>query len=143
MFKVFVTQQGIKAPLSLKNAVKKAARAAAKYEGKNGSVSLLLTDDENIRRLNREFRKNDKTTDVLSFPSGEQDFLGDIAISVPCAQRQALKFGQTTLREAAFLTVHAMLHLTGYDHLTKEDEAAMRARQREILENAGFLRDDV
>lgn len=143
MFEVFVTQQGIKAPASLKNTAKKAARAAAKFEGKNGSVSLLLTDDENIRRLNREFKQNDKTTDVLSFPSGEQDFLGDIAISVPCAQRQARDYGHTTIREIAFLTVHAMLHLSGYDHLTEVDENAMRDRQREILKYAGYLRDDV
>ena len=68
MYKVFITQRGIKAPSGLERTVKKAARASAKLEGKKGGVSLLLTDDENIRRLNREFRDNDTTTDVLSFP---------------------------------------------------------------------------
>ena len=143
MYKVFITQRGIKAPSGLKRTVKKAVRAAAKLEGKKGGVSLLLTDDENIRRLNREFRDNDTTTDVLSFPSGERYFLGDIAISVPCAKRQAQHYGHTVTREAAFLTVHAMLHLLGYDHLTKADDKVMRERQEKILQYAGFLRNEV
>jgi probable rRNA maturation factor len=118
----------------------KAARTAAKCEKRSGSVSLLFTNDEAIHTLNREFRQVDKPTDVLSFPSDEPGFLGDIAISVPCAIRQAAEYGHSIEREIAFLTVHAMLHLLGYDHIEPIGEEAMRSRQREILAIAGVER---
>lgn len=140
MLKVIITQQNVKVPWRLKSAAVKAARIAAKCEAKGSSVSLMFTDDAGIQSLNRDFRQKDAATDVLSFPSGEAEFLGDIALSVQCAQRQADEYGHTLRREVAFLTVHAMLHLMGYDHENEGDEAAMRARQREILTEAGFER---
>jgi len=140
MLKVDIIWQGFDKDTKLKRAVMKAARTAAKCEKRSGSVSLLFTDDEAIHTLNREFRQVDKPTDVLSFPSDEPGFLGDIAISVPCAIRQAAEYGHSIEREIAFLTVHAMLHLFGYDHIEPAQEEAMRSRQREILAIAGVER---
>lgn len=136
--KLDITWQGAEPDKRMQKTAAKAARAAAKCEGRHGGVSLLFTDDETIRSLNSRYRSVDKATDVLSFPSGEDDFLGDIAISVPRARQQAEQYGHTAEREVAFLTVHAMLHLFGYDHEDDAGEAAMRRRQREILKTAGF-----
>ncbi len=136
--KLDITWQGTERDRKIQKTAVKAAKAAAKAEGMKGGVSLLFTDDETVRELNSRYRGIDTTTDVLSFPSGEAGFLGDIAISVPCAQRQADEFGHLLAREVAFLTVHAMLHLFGYDHIEAADEEKMRARQREILTSAGY-----
>lgn len=136
--KLDIIWQGIEPDGQIRKTVVKAAKAAAKAEGMKGSVSLLLTEDESVRQLNSRYRSIDSTTDVLSFPSGEAGFLGDIAISVPRAQLQAAEFGHSLAREVAFLTVHGMLHLFGYDHIEMADEEKMRARQREILKNAGY-----
>ena len=136
--KLEITWQGIEPDRKIQKTAVKAAKAAAKAEGMRGGVSLLFTDDEAVRELNSRYRGLDSSTDVLSFPSGEAGFLGDIAISVPRAQQQAAEYGHPLAREVAFLTVHAMLHLFGYDHIEEADEAKMRERQREILKNAGY-----
>lgn len=138
MLNLEITEQGVKAGRDIKKAAVKAAKAAAKLEGKTGDVSLLFTDDDNIRRLNKEYREKDAVTDVLSFPSGEQGFLGDIALSLPRAERQAGEFGHSVEREAAFLVAHSMLHLFGYDHETEEEEKEMREKQRDIMKTAGY-----
>ena len=140
MLKVDIIWENTQSDAKIKRAALKAARFAAKCEKRSGGVSLLFTDDENIHKLNREFRQVDKPTDVLSFPSDEPGFLGDIAISVPCALRQAEEYGHSVEREIAFLTVHAMLHLFGYDHIEPKDEEIMRGRQRDILAAAGVER---
>ncbi len=114
-------------------------------------VSLVLVDDERMAELNRRYRGVDGPTDVLSFPmleegeddpdapgSGEEVLLGDIVISVPRALAQAEMYGHSLERELAFLTVHGMLHLLGYDHRTPEEEAEMRRRQREVLAGVGI-----
>ncbi len=136
--KLDIAWQGITPDRRMRKTALKAARAAVKCEGQAGGVSLLFTDDEAIRGLNSRYRGVDKATDVLSFPSGEPGFLGDIAISVPRAQEQAEHYGHSIEREIAFLVVHAMLHLFGYDHEDKTGEAAMRSRQRGILKTAGY-----
>ena len=138
MLRIFFSQQDVKPSWRLRLAAAKAVRAAARCEGASGSISLMFTDDAGIQSLNNAYRKLDAPTDVLSFPSGEKIFLGDIAISLPCAERQAQEYGHGLDREVAFLVVHGMLHLLGYDHQTQDDETAMRARQREILMKAGF-----
>lgn len=138
MLNVDITEQGAKASRDIKKAAVKAAKAAAKLEGKSGDVSLLFTDDDNIRRLNKEYRGKDAVTDVLSFPSEEEGFLGDIALSLPRAAQQAKEFGHSEEREAAFLVAHSMLHLFGYDHETEEQENEMREKQREIMKKAGY-----
>jgi probable rRNA maturation factor len=109
-------------------------------------LSILLTDDEYIRSLNSQFREFDEATDVLSFPAGDEtvdlgdglQYLGDIAISVPYAERQALARGHSTVAELQLLAVHGMLHLLGYDHEHPEDKATMWAIQQDLLEQMGL-----
>ncbi len=115
-------------------------------------VSVTYTDNEGIHALNRQYRQVDKPTDVLSFPlmdfSGESDepvadepvvSLGDIVISLERAREQAEEYGHSFEREVAFLTVHSMLHLLGYDHETSEsDEQDMRARQSAVMDTLGL-----
>ncbi len=115
-------------------------------------VSVTYIDNEGIHELNLQYREKDAPTDVLSFPlmdfSGESDepvadepvvSLGDIVISLERAYEQAEEYGHGFEREVAFLTVHSMLHLLGYDHETgEEDERDMRARQSAIMEIMGL-----
>ncbi len=145
-----------KLPLTyqLKMLVRAAVEKTLDYEQYENpvEVSVTFTDNEKIRELNRKFRGVDRATDVLSFPlfdyEGTQDeppvdefvgMLGDIVISLEQAQKQAEEYGHSFEREAAFLCVHSMLHLLGYDHETsEEDEADMRRRQSEILSLMGL-----
>lgn len=105
-------------------------------------VTLLLTDDTQIQQMNLEYRQEDKPTDVLSFPAGpptpdmlleEIPYLGDIAISVPYAARQAAEAGHDLVGELQLLAVHGVLHLLGYDHETEEEKAQMWAGQTAVL----------
>lgn len=123
-------------------AVEKAVRAALSEENAEGKcVSVVLTTDEIIHEYNREYRSVDRPTDVLSFPSDEgaeliappDGFIGDIMISIPRAEEQGRSLGHSTEREIMFLTVHGVLHLLGYDHMTEEDEAVMLPKQRKII----------
>ncbi|MDD5018441.1 MAG: rRNA maturation RNase YbeY [Eubacteriales bacterium] len=138
--KLYITEQGAALDKKARRAVKKTGIAAARHEGKTGrlSASLLVTDDDNIRHLNKQYRGIDKATDVLSFPSDEPSFLGDIAISLTRAKAQANEYGHSLEREMAFLVAHAMLHLMGYDHADENEEMIMREKQREILKKTGF-----
>ena len=138
----------------LKMLLRRAIEATLDYEqyGNPSEVSVTFTDNEGIRELNKKFRGIDRPTDVLSFPlfdyagEGEEppvdDFkgmLGDIVLSLEKAREQAEEFGHGFDREAAFLTVHSMLHLLGYDHETsEEDERDMRRRQSEIMDRLGL-----
>ena len=138
----------------LKMLDRRAVKATLDYEQYENpvEVSVTFTDNAGIRELNRKFRNIDRATDVLSFPlfdfEGESDeppvdelvgMLGDIVISLEQAKKQAEEFGHSFEREAAFLTVHSMLHLLGYDHEAGgEEEADMRRRQREILDRMGL-----
>ncbi len=125
-------------------------------------VNLLLTDDEEIRVMNREHRQIDRATDVLSFPMLEYEvpgdlseiektgdafnpesgelMLGDIVVSKDRVLRQAEEYGHSARREYAFLIAHSMLHLLGYDHIEEDERMAMEERQRNIMERAGILR---
>ena len=101
------------------------AQRAADAIGKNNSTATIaFVSDKNIRQLNRQFRGIDKATDVLSFPSDEGDStnLGDIAISVDTAAKQAKENGLTWDEEVAQLILHGLLHLSGYDHETDKGE---------------------
>lgn len=138
MRKVFITAEDKLPPREIRIAAKRAAKAAGRLEEREFRVGLLFTDNDNIRRLNAQFRSIDRATDVLSFPSGVDDYLGDIAISMERAQQQADEIGQSLEREVAFLTAHAMLHLFGYDHETEQEEQVMRGRQRKIMEKIGY-----
>ena len=131
-----VSEEKLKAPI--KRAIINTIKAALKLHSVKKLVSVLVTDDEDIRGLNRQFRDIDKPTDVLSFPSQEEGFLGDIAISLEKAQAQADEYGHSLEREVAFLTAHAMLHLFGFDHMEEKDDKVMRQQQREILKRSGY-----
>jgi probable rRNA maturation factor len=138
----------------LKMLVREAIEATLDYEqyGNPCEVSVTFVDNEEIRDLNKKFRSIDKATDVLSFPlfdyEGESEeppvdemlgMLGDIVLSLEQADAQAKEYGHSFEREVAFLTVHSMLHLLGYDHETgEEDEADMRRRQSEIMDLMGL-----
>ena len=99
-------------------------------------ISLLITDDETIRKYNKEYRNKDRATDVLSFPMEDDIILGDVAISFETAKRQSEEAEINIDREVAFLFIHGLLHLLGYDHETsQEDEEEMFALQEKILKN--------
>jgi probable rRNA maturation factor len=107
------------------------AWAAAGGTG-NPSIAVVLTDDARLRRLHRDFMGIDQETDVMTFPHGE-DSGGDIVISVERAADQAPDFGHGTGEEVAFLAVHGVLHLRGWNDDTPADRAAMLARQSDII----------
>ena len=133
--------------------IKKAAAMALRAEGvEQAIISVMLTDDEGIRSVNREFRGVDRATDVLSFPLNELTpgafdpadcetdpetgavLLGDMMISVPRCAEQGEDFGHGYEREIMYLTVHSVLHLLGYDHVNEgEMKQQMRAREKEIM----------
>lgn len=135
-----------------KKLVRNACRAVLKSEGFEypAQVDVTFVDDKEIEKLNREFRNIDRSTDVLSFPLGENGIydinpengaymLGDVVISVDHAVAQAELYGHGREREIAFLTVHSMLHLLGYDHVgSKEEERIMRRKEEEILASLGL-----
>ena len=107
------------------------------------SVSLILVDNEEIHRINKEYREKDYITDVISFEESDEedpDYLGDIFLSIDKALSQAIEYGHSIEREFAFLIIHGLLHLHGYDHVTKEDEEIMFAKQNEILERLNYKR---
>lgn len=115
-------------------------------------VSLMFTDDETIHEMNREYRGIDRPTDVLSFAleegeeeeiygGPEENLLGDIIISVETAVRQAEEYGHSVEREMAFLALHGMLHLLGYDHMEEEERQEMRAQEEAILASLGITRE--
>lgn len=142
------------------NVIKKAIDETLEYENCDfeAELSVTIVDNEEIRKINNEHRGIDKPTDVLSFPMLEFDedgnaeecefdfegdlvILGDIVISAERAKEQAKEFGHSFKREIAFLTVHSMLHLLGYDHVDDpEGEAEMIKKQKEILGIMGITR---
>ncbi len=138
----------------LKMLVRRAIEATLDYEQYQNvtEVSVTFTDNEEIHKLNLQYRGVDRPTDVLSFPlfdyEGESEeppvddfkgMLGDIVLSLEQAAKQGEEYGHGFDREVAFLTVHSMLHLLGYDHETgEEDETEMRRRQSEIMAIMGL-----
>ena len=138
----------------LRRAANAALRRCSAGSGRDAEVSLLLTDDENIRQLNRDYRQRDAATDVLSFAMTEGEdllpavategkspplLLGDIVISRQRAAAQAEAYGHSEQRETVFLFVHGMLHLLGYDHERgAAEEAAMFALQDELMQELGL-----
>lgn len=113
------------------------AAAAARLRGE---VSVLLTGDAQIRRLNRQFRRKDKPTDVLSFPApespGTTEVAGDLAISVETAARQAEDLGHALAIEVQILILHGLLHLAGYDH--EQDSGQMARREATLRRRLGL-----
>ena len=126
--------------------LRKAARAALKQqpEAADSDLTIVLTDDDQIRELNRDYLGLDYPTDVLAFPAQETDpetgvpYLGDILISLPRATEQAGSAGHTLEAEAQLLVVHGILHLLGHDHAEAEEKAKMWTAQAEVLERLGL-----
>lgn len=148
------SQNSVKITPALRSLVIKCCDAVLEHEkiSDDAQISVTFVDNVQIHELNREYRNVDRPTDVLSFPLGENGeydidnssgaiLLGDIVISAEKALEQAEEYGHSPEREIAFLTVHSMLHLLGYDHETsKEDEEQMFALQEKILESIGMTR---
>ena len=135
---LYITEHDAQLSKALKKVLKKTAKAAAKAEGVKANVSLLVTDDNEIRRLNEKYRSINHSNDVLSFPSGDVGYYGDVVISLEKAAAQAKEYGHSMEREVAFLMAHAMLHLFGYTHQEGEHEQEMREKQREIMKELGY-----
>ena len=158
--KIFVRHQGVEAGDRLSiPLIKRCVREALRLEGVDLAceVSLLVTDDEVVREINREFRGIDEPTDVLSFPmqvfsppgwdqqcidmtdSGTgAAMLGDIMLSAHRVIKQASEHSQSREQETAYLTVHSVLHLLGYDHVVDaEGKRRMREREEAILKQLG------
>ncbi len=162
--KVYLTREkrGL-GQLSARQMIQKALKAALQAENIElpCEVSVLLTDDEGIKELNREFRNVDSATDVLSFPANEFAWggfdltlaernpktgrlvLGDMALSLERAAAQGEEFGHGIKREIQYLTVHSVLHLLGYDHVDEgEGKRLMRAREKEIMARIEGVREE-
>ena len=129
---------------------KKIIEFALKHENLTNVIfNVIFVGSEKIRELNRDYRGIDRETDVISFAleDSEQYYIegmpreiGDIYICVPKMKAQAEEYGHSVTREMGFLTVHGLLHLLGYDHMTKEEEKVMFTKQEEILDAYGLKR---
>jgi probable rRNA maturation factor len=155
--KVYIknNQNKIKIPVGMRMLIKRCCQAVLEYESfrDDAEVSVSFVDNAEIRKLNRIYRDKDKSTDVLSFPLGDDGkydvnnetgayLLGDVVISMETAVKQAYIYGHSLEREVGFLTVHSMLHLLGYDHETSPlDAANMNEKQELILEKLGISRN--
>ncbi|NLZ45466.1 MAG: rRNA maturation RNase YbeY [Clostridiales bacterium] len=155
--KVLITnnQKKIKIPTGIRLLIRKCCSAVLNEENFKGNaeISVSFVDDKSINDLNREYRDIDSSTDVLSFPLGEDGkydlnnetnayMLGDIVISLETATHQAEIYGHSLEREMGFLTVHSMLHLLGYDHVDNSlGEVIMREKEESILEKLGYSRE--
>ena len=156
--KVIITndQKEIKMPTGVRMLIRRCCNAVLVNENFEGSaeISVRVVDDEIIHELNREYRHVDRSTDVLSFPLGENGvydinrdtgakILGDIVISMQHAVMQADLYGHSLQREIAFLTVHSMLHLLGYDHEAEGlERVRMREKEEAVLTQLGLKRND-
>ena len=162
---LFIEEEGdVTLPFDIKEVAERVTAAALECEKcpYEAEINLLLTTDEEIWKMNREYRQTDRATDVLSFPMLEYDapadfsfldeaedafdpesgelVLGDIVISKEKVLAQAEEYGHSPLREYAFLIAHSMLHLFGYDHMEDDERKVMEARQRVIMEAVNIPR---
>lgn len=149
---IYDKQKVYKLPTGIRLLVRQACKATLVYENFTdpAEVDVTFVDDEQIKAMNSEHRKINDSTDVLSFPlgaNGKYDInpetgaylLGDIVISTEHAYSQAELYGHTLRREVAFLTVHSMLHLLGYDHVNGGlEEMQMREKEEDILKELGL-----
>ncbi|MBR8702099.1 Endoribonuclease YbeY [Fusobacterium sp. DD29] len=112
-------------------------------------LSILLTGNDEIQVINREYRDKDQPTDVISFAYhetgdfdiGPYDTLGDIVISLERVFEQAKEYNHSPKREFFYVLTHGLLHLLGYDHIEEEDKVVMRAKEEEILKSFGYTRE--
>ena len=123
--------------------------AALEHENVTNAIfSVVFVGNEEIHEMNREYRGVDRVTDVISFALEDNEdivyndirMLGDIFICIPQMKKQAVEYGHSEKRELAFLAVHGILHLLGYDHMNKEDEQVMFSLQELILDGKNITR---
>ncbi len=159
--RIYIVRQRYRLGQTLAVHIRRCAKAALSEEGITDpcQINILITDDEGIREYNRKFRNIDSATDVLSFPAQELEpgkfdpsllekdpetdtlLLGDMVISYERAERQAEEYGHSVARELAYLTVHSVLHLLGYDHMDEEtDKPLMRSKEEKILSSINMTR---
>ena len=144
-------QKAVKIPTGLRMLIRRCCHAVLELEKFEGpaEISVTFTDNEEIRKLNAQYRNIDAATDVLSFPMGENGqydtnletgakILGDIVISVEKAVEQAEAFGHTLQREVAYLTAHSVLHLLGYDHVENMEKVKMREKEELVMDQLGL-----
>ena len=110
------------------------------FKNQKAEVSITLTDDKEIHKLNRKYRNIDKPTNVLSFELDDDVLLGDIYISLDTVMREAKDAKISVVEHTAHMVVHGVLHLLGYDHLEENEREEMEALQKSILEKAGYQR---
>ncbi len=156
--KVIITnaQKNVKVPTGIRMLIRRCCTAVLTYEQFQGpaEISVKFVNDEEIQELNKKYRNIDRSTDVLSFPLGENgvydvnpatgaNMLGDIVISMEHAVEQADRYGHSLQREIGFLTVHSMLHLLGYDHEGGGIESVrMREKEETVLTQLGLKRNN-
>lgn len=134
-----VNRSGRRAPSSL---IRRALSAVCEqHHARDGEISVLLTDDLEVEALNRQFRAIDETTDVLSFPSEHPAILGDIAISVPYADRQSALRKVSLAHEIVYLAIHGGLHLLGFDDETVQDRRVMMEQMSRAAVAVGLASD--
>ena len=139
--------------------IKKVLKECFKEENIQDSglyITITLANPDYIRKINKQYRGIDKATDVLSFPMFEkdeldrkieakdflpEDVLGDIIISIPKVEEQAMEYGHSFERELSYMVVHGFYHLMGYDHIQAEDKKLMRPKEEKILSSLKIGRD--
>ncbi len=148
---------GIKKNVIFEKIVKQALKTCFETENlinKNVKMNVILTNPDEIRKLNKEYRNIDKSTDVLSFPMFEKneiedirkngskvpEILGDIIISIEQVKIQAEEYGHSFERELSYMTVHGFFHIIGYDHIEEDDKKEMRIKEEEVLTKIGLER---
>ena len=154
-----ITYQDIKENQEYEETIKKVIEKCYKEENLLDSklvITITLTNNENIKIINKEYRNIDRATDVLSFPMFEkeeldkiirnkdflhEDILGDIIISVEKVREQAEEYGHSFERELSYMVVHGFYHLMGYDHMEEEEKVEMRKKEDKILNELKITRE--
>ena len=144
-------QKAVKIPTGLRMLIRRCCNAVLQSENFEGSaeISVTFVDNEEIRKLNSQYRNKDTATDVLSFPMGENGvydinmetgakILGDVVLSMEKAIEQANAYGHSLQREVAYLTAHSVLHLLGYDHIESMERVRMREKEELIMTKLGL-----
>jgi probable rRNA maturation factor len=144
-------QKAVKIPTGLRMLIRRCCNAVLRMEKFEGpaEISVTFVDNKEIRKLNAQYRNNDSSTDVLSFPMGENGvydtnmdtgakILGDVVISVEKAVEQAKAFDHSLQREVGYLTAHSVLHLLGYDHMDNMDKVRMREKEELVMSQLGL-----
>lgn len=144
-------QKAVKIPTGLRMLIRRCCHAVLEMEEfrEPAEISVTFTTNEEIRKLNAQYRNIDSETDVLSFPMGENGvydtnletgakILGDVVISMEKAAEQADAFGHSLQREVGYLTAHSVLHLLGYDHIEPLEKVRMREKEEQVMEALGL-----